>query len=749
MDRFFQIRRKVIYFLGILISICLLKEFSLNAVSDDEVFLIEEEPVDSVIHDLESDFNKEELFKNSDAQREEYSLPRAYDGRSIGVVPKVRNQKIDGPCWTFATIAGLETDAIKKGIYASDNIDLSERHLLYYSCNTQNDIMNGLEGDVISSSTDYLKTMGNVSIAAHTLINWKGAVDEKTAPYDLDWTGPENSVECAFNNDVLHLMNMRCYSMQGDEVLIKKEIMKHGSAMISMYYSRAYEDKVSHAYYCNRKVTTNHAVAVVGWDDDYSKDNFSLKPSADGAWIIRNSYGTAENSEGYFYLSYEDASIGPNAYIFDVSKSDNYDNQYQYDGTVLDTKKIIGNNSIKIANVYTAKASPTEKIEAVGFYTNMVNLNYEIQIYVGGGQENPESGTSALSRPIIGTTDATGYYMIPIVEDVSVVKGHRFSIVIKLSKDNSSISVPIEGTRRVGTLNSEASAKKGESFVNANGTWKDFGESYNSNLRIKAYTVNADASKLPSAAEESDISAFVSRLYTIFLDRKPDEEGKVHWATKLKSGDISAATLVEGFACSEEFKNKSLSNSEMIERMYEAMLDRESDTEGKVYWVDRLENGMTLRAIITGFSGSIEFENLCKEYGINPGSLEDGEPRDINPGVTGFVSRCYTKALGREFDIEGLNYWCNKILSSKKIKETAVMVATNGFFHSEEFVKKNYSDSNYIKILYRTFLGREYDEEGFKYWTEQLKEGVSKEEVLAGFADSIEFAQIMSTYGIR
>lgn len=46
------------------------------------------------------------------------------------------------------------------------------------------------------------------------------------------------------------------------------------------------------ALYHNNEEYPNHAVTIIGWDDNYSKDNFVSKPERDGAWIVKNSYGT-------------------------------------------------------------------------------------------------------------------------------------------------------------------------------------------------------------------------------------------------------------------------------------------------------------------------------------------------------------------------------------------------------------------------------------------------------------------------
>lgn len=120
--------------------------------------------------------------------------------------------------------------------------------------------------------------------------------------------------------------------------------------------------------------------------------------------------------------------------------------------------------------------------------------------------------------------------------------------------------------------------------------------------------------------------------------------------------------------------------------------------------------------------------------------------RDLNMGVTLFVSRLYTKALGRPYDISGLNDWCNRIAGGSWSVTDA---ATTGFFHSPEFQNKNLSNEEYVKVLYRTFLDREYDKPGLNDWVSQLNSGQkSRDEVLRGFSGSREFADIMRQYGL-
>ena len=76
-------------------------------------------------------------------------------------------------------------------------------------------------------------------------------------------------------------------------------------------------------------------------------------------------------------------------------------------------------------------------------------------------------------------------------------------------------------------------------------------------------------------------------------------------------------------------------------------------------------------------------------------------------------------------------------------------MATKGFFNSPEYIKKHTSNDDYVNTLYRTFLGREAEEDGFNMWVGLLEKGAARDYVMSGFSNSSEFNEIMASYGIR
>ena len=250
--------------------------------------------------------------------------------------------------------------------------------------------------------------------------------------------------------------------------------------------------------------------------------------------------------------------------------------------------------------------------------------------------------------------------------------------------------------------------------------------------------------KYKELSPEEQVRAFVDRLYNIILDRPAEEAGLADWTNALISGENTSADIVYGLANSPEFNNKGLSNDQIVERMYLAMLGRPSDAGGKADWIDAMANGCTVNGIINGFSGSQEFAGVCAGYGIKAGNITNCEPRDKNVNLTAFVSRMYTKALGRSYDVYGLNDWTNDYLNGAA---TANKIAY-GFILSDEFAARGLSNDAYVDTLYRTFFNREPDEGGKASWLDAMANGASRQDVLDGFLGAEEFANLKASFGV-
>lgn len=293
-----------------------------------------------------------------------------------------------------------------------------------------------------------------------------------------------------------------------------------------------------------------------------------------------------------------------------------------------------------------------------------------------------------------------------------------------------------------------------------NGSWQQVGMNVYNQLvsSVNAYVANgkiyvayqgSESKGIKShvgliSVNSNSIEAFVTRLYSKCLNRTPDENGLEYWKLLLSSSEKSGAEVAYGFVFSEEYKNKNTSNEEYVEMLYNVFLNRQPDLEGKDYWVDYLEQGLSREFVFRGFALSQEYTEICNSYGIIRGEVVLTQPRDMNPYLTMFINRLYVKTLGRDGESEGINYYCSII---QKNEQTVEEVA-KCFVLSPEFENKKLDNEAYVKILYQTFMNRQYDQEGLEYWLTNLENGMSREEVLHRFSVSPEFRGIMAQFGL-
>ncbi len=247
-----------------------------------------------------------------------------------------------------------------------------------------------------------------------------------------------------------------------------------------------------------------------------------------------------------------------------------------------------------------------------------------------------------------------------------------------------------------------------------------------------------------TVSPEVMIAAFVERCYQQILSRSADPAGLEFWKNALKNGDAAGADIVSLFCGSDEFKSRHLDSSEVVNILYRVMLDRAPDAGGIAYWTDMLSKGVSCNSIISGFAGSAEFAGICATYGIVPGTVAL-ETRDLNPSVTAFVNRCYTVALSRNGDAEGLNGWTGNLLNNVM----SAQQVSYAFLFSDEFISMNFNNDEYINRLYHLYMNREPDPAGRSGWITHLNNGMSRDRVAQGFANSDEFGSIVLGYGLN
>ena len=450
------------------------------------------------------------------------SLPSAYHGYSdvAKLYPATRNQGEYGTCWAHACVACAEFDLINEGVYTT-SVDLSELQLAYNMYHTGDDLFGNLSGDTtcVSPSTgkNFLTQGGNTYYAQHILANWRGLSKESSSLYyaysyagSLISTSLANSV--TFTSDGARLENSRIYDKDTDTDAIKQAIIDHGAVTASYYHNSSYytlSNGYSLYYNSSNPGTTNHAIAIVGWNDNFSRTVWpsSNRPSIDGAWLVRNSWSTTTGGSeySYFWMSYADTSLADAMYELDFGSPSNYDSIYQHDGSPYH----IGTYITKAANVFTAKntyasgssasTSFSETLEAVMIpFTHATNVNLKIEIYTGlTDSSNPESGQLHSQATTYASTTYKGIYTFDLNKSVHLAPGETYAIVVTAL--NGPVYFDLEASTGSNTwLETKASATAGESFYSSSSTWCDMTNTTytgTGNLCIKGFTKKSPVQK--------------------------------------------------------------------------------------------------------------------------------------------------------------------------------------------------------------------------------------------------------------
>ncbi|MBR6385858.1 MAG: hypothetical protein IKS03_07060 [Ruminococcus sp.] len=354
--------------------------------------------------------------------------PVKYDLRDINAVTSVKNQNPTGCCWAFSALASAESNLIMKN-YADSSIDLSEAHLIWFgNCKASPNELDCLFADGENNGIDGYDLGGSNMTAIETLARWNGARLEKSVPPASEL--PEIDESERYLSD---------FHLEGNDIVdasditaVKSHMMRMGACMASYYDADEYFSERNSSYCCTEKERTNHAVTVIGWDDDYSRKNFVSPPEKDGAWLCKNSWGSKWGDDGFFWLSYYDVNLARITF-FDMEKADNYDCNYQYDG-MLSHYRFFENAGIAAANVF--QSSGNEILSAVSFNTIDADNPYIIRVYKNlTAAADPTSGELVSEQR--GNMAYAGYHTVKLDKPVFMQGGTYFSVEVIFEKTGS------------------------------------------------------------------------------------------------------------------------------------------------------------------------------------------------------------------------------------------------------------------------------------------------------------------------
>ncbi|KOR29351.1 hypothetical protein TI04_08855, partial [Achromatium sp. WMS2] len=333
------------------------------------------------------------------------SFPAAYDSRSSGIVPAVRNQGSCGSCWAFGTVGVMEIAVAKSG---NSMADLSEQFLV--SCNRDNWSCNGgltaskyhyntlgLSqtglGAVLESSKPYTATNGSCSIAyphSHVASSWQFITGS-------EWTMPTNDQ-------------------------IKAAIMTYGAVTAGvcagvsgfLNYTGGVYNPTSNG--CGG--STDHQIVLVGWND------------ATQSWILRNSWGSSWGESGYMRIHYDPSGtssrVGEGASWIAVAGNANNSPDLMITSITSAANVPLG-GSTTVTAVVKNQGSVSAAASRIGFYLSTDSMLTQTDITIGSACDVPALGAgqtftcSDVAVNIPATVTTGEYYMGAYADDTSVV----------------------------------------------------------------------------------------------------------------------------------------------------------------------------------------------------------------------------------------------------------------------------------------------------------------------------------------
>ena len=382
---------------------------------------------------------------SSDVQRGE--LPVAFDLRGSGRATEVRDQGSDATCWAQASLTALESSLLPE----------EEKHF---------SVDHMVENDAFSIDREL---GGKYTMAAAYLLSWKGPTTKKAVNH--------------------HVQEMHFFD-HDDREEIKWAIYQNGGVSTSIYANIAtsnlskssYYNKKKNAYCYMGEEQPNHEVVIIGWNDHYSKENFTQDVPGDGAFICQNSWGAIFGEKGVFYVSYYDTNIGNQGVAYaKIEPADNYDSIYQSDLCGWVGQVGYGKEKMHGANIFCAEQDET--IVSAGFYALGKDTNYQLY-FVPKYQ-----GVSSLANRVevaSGTLSSAGYYTIPFDKPYTVEKGQEFAVVLAINTPGAERPMAMEYKSDELTKNVDISDGKG--YISNNGLdWESVEEKTKGNLCIRAY----------------------------------------------------------------------------------------------------------------------------------------------------------------------------------------------------------------------------------------------------------------------
>ena len=412
-----------------------------------------------------------------------------FDARDYNVVTSVKNQGYyNNNCWAYSLASAFETSILKNQLssgYNNSNLEINVKNLQYVANNRT------VQADKLGLAPECVYGDGSIPNTGGSTLRFSSVFMQQNAPA-LQTSKPDNQFydPIALMTSSVVVVNDKSNNVNEKVQLIKEAIGKYGS--VTFAYGSGGQGS-SKYFYSTKNYNGPHACQIVGWDDSISKDLFvnpdHQKPSRNGAWIVKNSWGVAgqangmngySTNDGYYYLSYDSAISTVMAY--DFANKNTYDANYYYDGmnTELQKPNDLYNPYSNYATVDThdyavvfpskkSSTTKTEKLKAVTFALHGEDATVKVDIYRNvnlGKSNNPRNGThvTSVTKTFANKGDSYSYYTIDLPQEVDLYQNDDFSIVLHVTNPKNDASIY--------KSKNPNSSDKDKTFCYENGQWK-------------------------------------------------------------------------------------------------------------------------------------------------------------------------------------------------------------------------------------------------------------------------------------